>query len=185
MPSDNRNILSQLFDEGKINIKRGAIFDASPKPMPDDLDFDRIEGMLLGLAVGDALGNTAEGMRAGQRAKPCGEIRDYLPNRHAGLKEVGLPTDDTQPAFWDFQTVPAVIYILTKHGHDFEKAIVRAVNDTKDNDTIAAIVGAALGALHGRKNIPARWLESLPGRTTADDDGKIFDFLEQAGKVWG
>ena len=61
------------------------------------------------------------------------------------------------------ETVPAVIYILSKHGHDFEEAIIRAVNDTKDNDTIAAIVGAAVGALHGRKNIPARWLESLPG----------------------
>ena len=28
--------------------------------MPDDLAFERVEGMLLGLAIGDALGNTTE-----------------------------------------------------------------------------------------------------------------------------
>ena len=50
------------------------------------------------------------------------------------------------------ETVPSVIYILMKHGRDLEEAIVRAVNDTRDNDTIAAIVGAAVGALHGKKS---------------------------------
>jgi hypothetical protein len=41
---------------------------------------------------------------------------------------------------------------------DPEEAILRAVNDTKDNDTVAAIVGAAVGALHGRRRrgSPAR-----------------------------
>jgi hypothetical protein len=43
------------------------------------------------------------------------------------------------------ETVPSVIFILMNHGHEPEEAIVRAVNDT-----IAAIVGAAVGALHGK-----------------------------------
>ena len=47
------------------------------------------------------------------------------------------------------ETVPSVLYVLARHGHDPEEAIVRAVNDTWDNDTIGAIVGAAVGALHG------------------------------------
>jgi len=33
------------------------------------------------------------------------------------------------------ETVPSVIYILMRHGNDPEESIVRAVNDTKDNDT--------------------------------------------------
>ena len=41
--------------------------------------------------------------------------------------------------------------ILMRHGEDPEEAIVRAVHDTQDNDSIAAIVGAAVGALHGRR----------------------------------
>jgi ADP-ribosylglycohydrolase len=83
------------------------------------------------------------------------------------------------------ETVPSVIYILMRHGHDPEEAIVRAVNDTKDNDTIAAIVGAAVGALHGKGAIPNRWIQNLSGRTTDCDDGKVFDLVQKAkGKFW-
>ena len=42
------------------------------------------------------------------------------------------------------------------HAGDFEEAVVRAVNDTRDNDTVAAIVGAVLGAFYGRSGIPSR-----------------------------
>ena len=78
------------------------------------------------------------------------------------------------------ETVPSVIYILMRHAVDFEEAIMRAVNDTKDNDTIAAIVGAAIGALHGKKAIPERWIRNLSGRTTEADDGKIFELIAKA-----
>ena len=83
------------------------------------------------------------------------------------------------------ETVPTVIYILMRHGHEPKEAIVRAVNDTKDNDTVAAIVGAAVGALHGRSRLPNRWIENLLGRTTDCDDGRVFQLLEAArGKCW-
>jgi ADP-ribosylglycohydrolase len=42
------------------------------------------------------------------------------------------------------ETIPSALYILMNYTHDLEEAIVRAVNDTYDNDTIAAIVGAAV-----------------------------------------
>lgn len=58
-------------------------------------------------------------------------------------------------------------------------------NDTRYNDTVAAIVGAALGALHGKRAIPSRWLTGLLGRTTEDDDGFVFDLIEQARTKWG
>jgi ADP-ribosyl-[dinitrogen reductase] hydrolase len=54
------------------------------------------------------------------------------------------------------------------------------VNDTKDNDTIAASVGAAVGMLHGAQALPRRWREGLTGRATADDDGRMFDLIAQA-----
>lgn len=82
------------------------------------------------------------------------------------------------------ETVPSALYILMKHGHDFEQAVLRAVNDTKDNDTIAAIVGAAAGALHGRRSIPLRWIENLYGRTTDRDDGRVFELLDRAATLW-
>lgn len=82
------------------------------------------------------------------------------------------------------ETVPSVLYILMRHAHDPEEAIVRAVNDTKDNDTIASIVGAAVGALHGRRGLPARWVTGLTGRTMGSDDGKVFSLIEEARKAF-
>lgn len=82
------------------------------------------------------------------------------------------------------ETVPSVIYILMRHGHDPEEAIVRAVNDTRDNDTVAAIVGAAVGALHGKRHLPDRWIKNLSGRTTDRDDGKVFELLGRAKETF-
>jgi len=83
------------------------------------------------------------------------------------------------------ETVPSVLYILMRHGHDFEEGVVRAVNDTKDNDTLAAIVGAVLGALHGKKEIPQRWIDNLAGHTCDDDKGRVFELVEEArGVFW-
>jgi ADP-ribosylglycohydrolase len=58
------------------------------------------------------------------------------------------------------------------------------VNDTKDNDTIAAIVGALVGALHGRNGLPQRWVDGLLGRTAEGDDGRIFELIAEARRRW-
>ena len=78
------------------------------------------------------------------------------------------------------ETVPSVLYVLMRHAHEPEEAMVRAINDTKDNDTVAAIVGAALGALYGREAFPSRWITALSGRTSTDDDGKVFEIIADA-----
>jgi len=44
------------------------------------------------------------------------------------------------------ETIPTVMHIVARHGHQPVVAIETAVNDTRDNDTVAAVVGAALGA---------------------------------------
>jgi len=82
------------------------------------------------------------------------------------------------------ETMPSVIYILMRHAQDPVEAILRAVNDTKDNDTIAAIVGAAVGALHGRQALRAHWLDRLSGRTGEHDDGRIFQLIEDARRTF-
>lgn len=103
MKTTNRDILERLFCEGGINLVRGAIIDRAPPPLPTDLDFAKIEGMMLGLAIGDALGNTSEGQLPSVRRERYGEIRDYLPNRHAEGRTIGLPSDDSQLAFWTLE----------------------------------------------------------------------------------
>ena len=359
----NLNTLEEFFENRTIRLKRGSLFEVDQSPISPKVSFDKIEGMLLGLAIGDALGITTEGMTPGSRRSQYGEIRDYLPNKYTG-RHLGYPSDDSQMAFWTLdhlnqhhglnpealgfrfakghlygigatvrgfqsfikggtpwyqsgpnsagngalmriapiliphlrtggkalwadttlasmmthndsastaaclafiailwellemesppepsfwlsrytdiarelegdskyrarggnftdyegpiweyteerinfalkhaysvleagygwfsgaylmETIPSVLYILTKHGHDPEEAIIRAVNDTKDNDTIAAIVGAAVGALHGKAALPGRWLENLTGRTTDADDGMMFEIIGKARRIF-
>ncbi len=78
------------------------------------------------------------------------------------------------------ETVPCVLWILEQHGDDPEAAVIRAVNDTWDNDTVAAIVGAAVGARHGAATLPRRWHEGLSGRTMQSDDGRVQELVEAA-----
>ena len=352
---DNTGLMLDLWRTGKLRI---ASPPALAAPSGERPPMDRVRGALVGLAVGDSLGNTSEAMAPAARAAAHGEIRDYLPNRFAAGRRVGLPSDDTQLAVWlldsmldrggfdardaakrfaarrifgiggtmrgflaayksgrdlwdcgqpsagngalmrvasvplyhanagtaaigadavlssalthndptstascaafaamigdllrmtsppepewwvrrfvgvarpiegparlrsrlpgssfegslcDFvesevlsahrrglpirdalegwysgayllETVPSVLCVLMAHGHDPEQAILRAVNDTWDNDTAAAIVGAAVGALHGEAALPRRWRDALLGRTTDDDDGHLFQALER------
>ena len=356
--------LYQLVADGIVHMTWTPEVMERPAPVANSRTrCDRVRGMLLGLAIGDALGNTSEGMLPLERKLKYGEIRDYLPNRYSDGRRVGLPSDDTQLAFWLLEhllehrrvepdtlaalfcsrrifgigstmqafvqewrktrdwrrsaqteraasngalmriapvvvqhttdgssdswadavlgtavthndpaaiassvafvglldellsidstpmpewwvetflrraepvegnktkyrvrgapieqswsgslcqfiekfvlasrglttldaaenwysgaylleTVPTVLHILMHHSSDPEEAIVRAVNDTKDNDTIGAIVGAAVGALHGESALPRRWVDGLLGRTVADvDDRKLFELIASA-----
>ena len=136
--------------------------------------------------------NIADELEGDQHYKPrgglftgySGSLSQYVCDRVPKAVEKDGPTVQTCDSWYSgaflLETVPSALYILAKHGHDFEEALVRAVNDTRDNDTVAAIVGAVVGALHGRKAIPDRWIKGLLGRTTAGDDGKIFDLIDRS-----
>lgn len=366
-PSVNRAIIDWLFASDRLDLRRSVFLDSQPPAYAAPIPWSRVEGMLLGLAIGDALGNTSEAQFPGaRRQQHPADIRDFLPNRHAANQSVGLPSDDSQMAFWlldqinqddgltpehlaqrfcterifgigstvrafihafkdegkpwyasgqpsagngalmriapvlipylhrpspalwidtllaaslthndsastaacvafvamlwellgraappdpawwveryaaiaaplesgkkytprapgfadwegslsEFvaqhvpaaaaqklstldacngwysgayllETLSSALYILTRYAHDPEEAIVRAVNDTWDNDTTAAIVGAAVGALHGVDALPLRWRAGLLGRLGADDDGRLFDLLTETRNKWG
>lgn len=362
--NQKRDLLERLIDEGQIDLRRGKLFGQQPAPLPASFDWDRVDGMLLGIAIGDALGSPTESMLPQDRHEMYGEIRDFVPGRRGW--PMASPSDDTQLAFWTLEqmlkdggfvservarrfaaekifgignavsqavyrletgrwswyecgtesagngalmriapmlvpyvrspspdlwvdtalsaiithndaastsaclafvamlwqllgmdeapepawwwtryaelardlegetkyrprggvftdyegplwrfveqrlpvahqqglttleacegwrsgaylleTVPSVLYVLARHAADPEEAIVRAVMDTKDNDTAAAIVGAAVGALHGARALPRRWVDGLPGRTRADDDGEVQRLVRAARERWG
>jgi len=80
----NEELLDHLFVTSQIDLKRSNLFDTAPRRL-STVNFDRVEGMMLGLAVGDALGITTESMLPDSRQQKYGEIRDYLPNRSQGV----------------------------------------------------------------------------------------------------
>lgn len=126
-----------------------------------------------------------------------GPAADYEGTLHSFVRQFvaqafdqGLPVHRADAIWYSgaylLETMPAVLYILMRHGHDPNEAIVRAVNDTWDNDSVGAIVGAAVGALHGASSLRPEWVRDLLGRTRANDDGHLFDLISQAcqGPDW-
>ena len=71
------------------------------------------------------------------------------------------------------ETLPTTLHLIARYRDDPQECILRAVNDTWDNDTIASLCGAAMGARHGLDAFRPEWLESLPGRTTDRDAGRV------------
>ena len=94
----NLEIMKRLFKDGIIKSNEPS-FIYETKPKAKLVGFSRIEGMLLGIAIGDSLGNTTESMTPGQRKQEYDRITNYLPNKNAHNKRIGLPSDDTQLAF--------------------------------------------------------------------------------------
>jgi ADP-ribosyl-[dinitrogen reductase] hydrolase len=76
------------------------------------------------------------------------------------------------------QTVPAVLYILMHHADSFESAVIASVNETKDNDTIAAIVGAIVGALNGRDRVRQKWIDGIRSKSLGIEGLALLDDQE-------
>ena len=108
---ENRDLLISLIDSGRLDIRTPTAVDELPQFSIAGVRRERWRGMLLGLAIGDALGNTSEGVLPRERRATYGEILDYLPNRHADYRRVGLPSDDTQLAFRTIEQMLADGYL--------------------------------------------------------------------------
>jgi len=124
------------------------------------------------------------GINAGMQLQPWGYIQDMLRLATAENWSVREACDAWWSGAYLLETIPCVLYIMMKHGSDPEQAIIRAVNDTKDNDTIASIVGSLVGAVHGKDAFPKRWIKGLTGRTRSNDDGRIFELIKISQEKW-
>ena len=76
-------------------------------------------------------------------------------------------------------SVPSACYIVLTYSPGFCDAIRAAISLGGDTDTIAAMVGAIIGAHVGEKRLPADWIDQLEdgprGRSfTRDLAGKLF-----------
>ncbi len=56
---------------------------------------------------------------------------------------------------------PPALWAALRYIDDPEEAIIQAVNLGGDTDTVAAMTGALVGALHGEHWFPQRWFEQL------------------------
>jgi ADP-ribosylglycohydrolase len=103
----NTRILDRLVAQGAIRCAIPKNASALAPELDNAPARDRIEGMLLGVAIGDSLGNTSEGMLPASRRSRYGEIRDYQRNRRADTAPYSFPSDDTQMTFWALESILA------------------------------------------------------------------------------
>ena len=112
-----------------------------------------------------------------------GSLTGFVSTRVRDALDAGRSAREVSDEFWSaaflLETIPSVLAVLQRHADSPRDAIVRAVNDTWDNDTVAAIVGAVVGALHGRKALPQEWIDGLLGRTGAEDDGRVYELVAE------
>jgi ADP-ribosylglycohydrolase len=62
------------------------------------------------------------------------------------------------------KALPAVFTILLRHGESLETALIENVMAGGDSAARALVLGIILGAAHGRRAIPERWIEPLQAR---------------------
>ncbi|MFP8958593.1 ADP-ribosylglycohydrolase family protein [Natrialbaceae archaeon A-CW3] len=75
-----------------------------------------------------------------------------------------VDSDELRPVNDAVKTLRAAFYQALEADY-LEEAIVRAVNEGGDADTIGAVTGAVAGARFGASELPERWLSSLEHRT--------------------
>jgi ADP-ribosyl-[dinitrogen reductase] hydrolase len=103
---DNTGTLQDLISQKLIRLSDSAFLHETPQPLLN-FDFSKVEGMLLGVAIGDSLGATTEGKIPEERFYRYGEIKDFLPGKRSNYHPVGVPTDDTQLTFWTLKQLIA------------------------------------------------------------------------------
>ena len=78
----NTQIMKELFEDGIIDSDEPAFIYKKPA-LINPINMSKVEGMLLGNAIGDSLGNTSEGKSVRLRNHKYGIITEYLPNANA------------------------------------------------------------------------------------------------------
>lgn len=63
------------------------------------------------------------------------------------------------------KALPAVFAILLRHGDDLETALIENVMAGGDSAARGLVLGTILGAAHGQRAIPRRWIEALEARS--------------------
>lgn len=59
------------------------------------------------------------------------------------------------------EAVPCALWVVCTTYREPEECLIRGVNMGGDTDTVTAIIGDIVGALHGWEWIPARWYDNI------------------------
>ncbi len=137
------HIHPEAIDGARIQAKAVAYFAITDKP--DDIDVQKLLKTLTGLCdteiMKEKLGYVAEVL---VKSIPDDTAVNCLGN---GLRAS--------------EAVPCALLAGLRYYANPEEAVIESVNFGGDTDTIGAMTGAQMGALHGKDWLPARWFDNI------------------------
>lgn len=151
-------MVGQKVERNESALGNGSLMRALPCALLGKYDFNEIQGRLTH-------NNTMCDRIIFDYTKI---ILDFINDFKYDTYYIELDSEKKMPTGYVLDTFINSIHWSNKE--TFEEAIIGAVNDGGDADTIAAITGSIAGAKHGYKNIPQRWIDQL--------DESTKDFLE-------
>ena len=123
------------------------------------------------VAVATADGSVGEIVEAGLRQLPAGSWMKYamdaamgICSRHSRIEDAYEEMHDTLRSAEhcaSAEAVPQAYAVFRMTGGDFRAGLFWSANFGRDADTIAAIVCAFSGALHGTAAVPDAWVERV------------------------
>ena len=78
--------------------------------------------------------------------------------------------------------VACVLWAFSNYWHDPERCVVETVGLGGDTDTLGAMAGAIVGALHGTRWLPSRWYENIENEGACGRDG-IIDMAKRLAQL--
>lgn len=106
------------------------------------------------------------------------DVADYVANAVTWGLESGVSVEEfaslnaVGSSGYLLETVPTALFIIFRHIDEPLRAVLEAANKTYDNDTVASLVGTAMGARHGVRPF-AELADGLCGCIREDDVGTI------------
>lgn len=146
-------------------LGNGSLMRALPCALINDKSFNKIQGRIT------------------HNNEKCSDIIcDYTRLIQKCLKGKYIPFEKglQRPTGYIVHTYDNARYWANKP--TFEEAIIGAVNDGGDADTIAAIAGSIAGARFGYSNIPERWIKQLNPDVKKKLD-KFIDFATECMRI--
>jgi ADP-ribosylglycohydrolase/fructose-1,6-bisphosphatase/inositol monophosphatase family enzyme len=141
-----------IWAAGNPRVAAGAAREdaALTHPNPVCLDASAVFAAAIAAGVG---GSDQDGMLGAARAASDGTVLGILDAAADGM----LPADYQTHMGW-VRIALQDAFCRLMHASDLERGVIATIGCGGDTDTNGAIVGALLGAAHGRDAVPSRWI---------------------------
>ena len=144
-----------------------------------------IAEIMRGNTLDDAISTSISSLKTYPKHAECLRAVEKALALHADAAPACPETIQKLGGGWVGEEALAIsLYCALAAEGDFKRGVLLAINHSGDSDSTGAITGNILGALLGRKAIPAAWLEELELKATIAEVASDLLTLHIPGPEW-